>query len=552
MGAQSPGRLPDSAAAPAGARDAAAVLERASSVKSATAGLLAVGLAVRIALSLRPVRFLDGLTIPDDTYLALTIARNLGRGLGPLYGSGYTNGFQPLYVFLMAPVYALFPASLEGAVHFALVLLSVCDTLMAATLARLAERITGRDRAALFIVAAWCLNAFVIRIALGGLETSLSAFLAVLALLQLHRARTSLATGPVFRLGLLVGLAVLARVDNVFLGIVAAGFVAFPAAAGLHGRAVTALRRTSTLAAGIALPVLPWLVYSYRYTGDVYPVSGKAVRFMSTAVNPLSRDFVAWHLFTLAAAARTIVQSHTLLLGLVVLFGLVALAVDRRGAAALVHGAAPAWAYGLLVALAYPLHVYAIWFFPRYLFPVTIPLLLTLGLLGDLVLCRLRAIRSRRFVMFGLAATLIVTWGARSELFELVFSRDTTSRGYMNLGLWAERSFPAGTAIGGSQTGALSYFATSLRVVNLDGVVNRACFESLLQRKNIDYILDSGIEYVVGWPVNIRFIEVCSDHPIEPYLRPLGVVPGFRSWGNEWHLYRVRRGAPEPPHPDAR
>lgn len=81
--------------------------------------------------------------------------------------------------------------------------------------------------------------------------------------------------------------------------------------------------------------------------------------------------------------------------------------------------------------------------------------------------------------------------------------------------------------------------------MNLDGVVNRACFDSLLRRKNLDYILDSGIEYVVGWPVNIRFIKVCSDRPIEPHLESLGVIPGFRSWENEWHLHRVRRDAPE-------
>lgn len=57
-----------------------------SALNVATWTLILAGLAARIALALRPPKFLDGLTIPDDAYLSLTIARNLGRGLGPLYG----------------------------------------------------------------------------------------------------------------------------------------------------------------------------------------------------------------------------------------------------------------------------------------------------------------------------------------------------------------------------------------------------------------------------------------------------------------------------------
>jgi hypothetical protein len=37
--------------------------------------------------------------------------------------------------------------------------------------------------------------------------------------------------------------------------------------------------------------------------------------------------------------------------------------------------------------------------------------------------------------------------------------------------------------------------APDLRVINLDGVVNRACYESLVARRNIDYILEEKIDY---------------------------------------------------------
>jgi len=55
-------------------------------------------LLARLWMASRPIEQIDGLTIPDDTYLSLTVARNLAAGKGPLYGEGFTNGFQPLWV----------------------------------------------------------------------------------------------------------------------------------------------------------------------------------------------------------------------------------------------------------------------------------------------------------------------------------------------------------------------------------------------------------------------------------------------------------------------
>ncbi len=71
------------------------------------AGLLTLNTFVRSVVALRPIEYLDGLVIPDDAYLSLTTARNIARGLGPLYSLEHTNGFQPLYVFLMVPRFRL-------------------------------------------------------------------------------------------------------------------------------------------------------------------------------------------------------------------------------------------------------------------------------------------------------------------------------------------------------------------------------------------------------------------------------------------------------------
>ena len=91
--------------------------------------LLGLNFLLKFLIAIRPLKYIDNITIQDDSYLAFTIARNIAKGLGPLYGTDFTNGFQPLYVFLVAPFYALFPNNPILPVHFALIVSVIFDTL---------------------------------------------------------------------------------------------------------------------------------------------------------------------------------------------------------------------------------------------------------------------------------------------------------------------------------------------------------------------------------------------------------------------------------------
>src|SRR5689334_19633801 len=95
--------------------------------RHALAELIALDVLVRGIAAMRPLRYLDGLTIPDDAYLSLTIARNFARGLGPWFETGFTSGFQPLYVFLVTPLFWVFPHDPYAPVRGALLLLVACD-----------------------------------------------------------------------------------------------------------------------------------------------------------------------------------------------------------------------------------------------------------------------------------------------------------------------------------------------------------------------------------------------------------------------------------------
>jgi hypothetical protein len=59
----------------------------------AIVGFVILNLLVRLWIALHPLECTDGKSIPDDTYLSLTLARNIAHGLGPSYAGELTNGF---------------------------------------------------------------------------------------------------------------------------------------------------------------------------------------------------------------------------------------------------------------------------------------------------------------------------------------------------------------------------------------------------------------------------------------------------------------------------
>jgi len=509
------------------------------------AALAVLDFLVRLPVALRPIEFIDGLVLPDDAYISLTLARNIARGLGPLYGLDPTNGFQPLFVFLMVPFYWIHPVNPESPVHAALVMLSVFDAATLAVLCILAMRIVPSRAAPLFLAAAWIFNPYAIRQSVNGLETAVAVCFSAGSLLALERLLAAEGRRARDRaallLGLMGGLAALARIDCVLL-LLTAGAVLLRRSAGA-GRTGDALRPI-LLAAGIAILVnLPWWGYALHHTGEIFPVSGKAVRHMSLANVDHAPTIANFYLPNLARAGQIIMNgSRIAIAGLIVLLLLGGLLGGRAALLSLTRPLAsllPALVYVVALCLAYSLFIFAPWFFARYLFPGAMLFALGIGIVAGAFWLRFAA-DPRRWGLLGVVLAFILIGNILPpSLRELYTSRDTIESGYMNVGLWARERFPDGTRIGSSQTGALGYFADNLVVINLDGVVNRACYESLVQKRNIEYIREAGIEYVLGWEVNIAFIRKESRSFRSDDLIPLGRIEDFASWRHSWLLYRV-------------
>jgi hypothetical protein len=506
------------------------------------AALLFANFALRVALQIRPLEFLDDLAIPDDAYLSLTIARNIARGLGPLYGLEPTNGFQPLYVFFMAPVFAWFPHDPSLPIRVALLLLALFDTAALFFMLRLAARRSTTRLAPLLLGLAWLLHPYAILTALNALETSIAfCFLAAL-FLALDRLRAAPAAlgrpGAPFAIGLLLGVAALARIDGLLAAPVIAGlFLALRRRAGLSlGRIAAA---TAATVAGALLAMLPWLVYSWHWTHDLLPVSGRALRYLSLSSVDHRPTLAGFYLPMLGRAAGVVVRKHALYLALLVPLaaGLPRLGGSGRELWRRLVGLLPVLAFAVLLFAAYAGVVFGPWHFARYLFPLTLAVLLLFGTLADLWLGALAG-RARTALGLALALTVILGSVAQPAFRRLIAPRFEGTWGYRRIGLWARDHFPPGATIGGSQTGALGYFAERLTVVNLDGVVNRGCYDAMRAGRMLDYVRRAGVRDLV-WQDDVELLARESRRMRPTAVTRVGRVPGFETWGASWYLYRL-------------
>jgi hypothetical protein len=180
----------------------------------ALALLVALDFALRAAVALRPIEATDGITT-DDTFYCLHIARSIARGDGTLYGLAATNGFQPLYVFLVAPFHWIWPSDPVPPVHASLLLLAAVDALTLWAIVRWCRTIATQALVPWIVAVAWLTDAYAARTSLNGMESMVAVLCGVLALTSLDRTLRSGEARPAdaARFGALVGLAGLARID---------------------------------------------------------------------------------------------------------------------------------------------------------------------------------------------------------------------------------------------------------------------------------------------------------------------------------------------------
>jgi len=509
---------------------------------------LALGFLFRLAIILRPFLWLDDLVLCDDSYLCWDIARRWAGG-HPMTQDGihFTNGFQPLWVFLLIPVYSLFPGNPILPGKIALFLLALFNVATGAFLFLLVKEAASR-KGAFFALFLWMASPYVIAQGINGMETALVILMLAITL-WFYLARVRDKPFPWRRfltLGLLAGLTMLARMDQVFL-LLALGVDV------LWQKRRQALRPLALVGLGALVVLSPWLILSFHYTGSLLPISGQAVRFLSLAKLKLAgiEPGLMWHFKMLrntmaqwagsplpvisavhVIAGRLSLSRRILYagLGVLVVLGLWGL-WDRTPDEA--RERAGRLRFLLLFALGmlglYSCYIYASWYQPRYQAPMALLVTVACGVLYSW------SPRWGRQLGWGIALGLFLPrlWNTQLEA--------PLPRGYFRIGSYVQRAFPHGARIGTYQSGAMGYFARDKTVINLDGVVNEGALRAHQERRAFDYTREQGLEYLVDWDSNFEdmLFQFSANAPTRLELERLGPVPGFQTWGNPWVVYRV-------------
>jgi hypothetical protein len=258
--------------------------------------ILLLGLAVRLCLAFSDRDRLIELFFFDDSFYLLNIARNIAAGNGFTHdGMHATNGFQPLYVFLLVPVYWMADLNRIYPIYFATILLSICGVVSAFLCYRITEQLFNKT-AASFSLVFTLFSPFTLNYSLNGAETSL---MIVLLLATLHMyfkdfqwaILSDHSTIRVVVFGALLGFAVLSRIDMLLLLMVIYAELSYSYLRKPNHRKKD-LKQLLILSLVVAAIILPWFIYNFAYFHSIIPTSGAAVRQLAL----MDKDLLNNHL----------------------------------------------------------------------------------------------------------------------------------------------------------------------------------------------------------------------------------------------------------------
>ena len=468
--------------------------------------VILIGGAFSLFLALRSFEFVFGYLVIDDSFYYFQIARNIVHGLGSTFdGVHLTNGYHPLWLLGILPVLHYLSASgvhdfapIQGVLVLSAFLYAATGVVLLAIIGRYTKNAWVKVGALGF----WFFNPFVQYQMLNGLETSLSVFFIALFFLSCIRVGEKPTTRRFVETGIIGGLMMLARLDNVFYFL---GYLAYLAYRDGVKKSVRPI-----LVSGIAATILvaPWLLFNFVNFGMLFTSSSLA----STMVNHqlIVQDHgPSWFQSGKAVAyftdnaLRDLEPQTGIPLILLLMSGLcIGYLAFGRGRALLDRYRIPV---ELFVASGFVLDFIAnasIRWTVRPWYFIAVDLLIAIWLAWFLEKLReegyMRPLVATVLILFSLSV-FYINWSR-----EISKSKNSMPVDIIKGTVWMNENVPKGAVIGAFNAGVQGYFSTH-RVVNLDGLVNNSAFAALKEKKLWQYIHDEKIDYLADYDVYIGY-----------------------------------------------
>jgi hypothetical protein len=251
--------------------------------------------------------------VSDDAYYYLQVARNITHGAGSSFdGMNPTNGYHPLWMLCLLPVYWLWGGAPELALRITLLLQGL---IVAATL-WLAWDVYRQNRqnavSIIVAIAVVCTLFSPMQMMFNGLETDL-VILMIVAIVRADSKRPFLegeqAKSRQAIFGLLLGLLVLARLDEAFLLVGIALWSLIRRQPLAYGARIRFLCRSYWLTVLVfGAVVSPYFLWNFAEFGHLTPISGtlKATFPHPTFRGQLLLDYAPYVALTLVAGLALI------------------------------------------------------------------------------------------------------------------------------------------------------------------------------------------------------------------------------------------------------
>ena len=433
-----------------------------------------LGLLLRLVLAWLPEKYLFYL-VSDDAYYYFTIARNwAGRGLLSADGITLTNGFHPLWLFILTPIFFLFGSHHWFSIHLALTVSAFFDAAAGFLIYRVLEKL-DKPGLGLWAAAFFWFHPYGILHSMNGLETALNSyFLALLLYLSLGATTKSLHRGWLL-LGTVIGLALLSRTDNIF------PIVAFLVYLFWRERNVRTILK---LAVPAVLLVVPWLVYNLVSFGTVVQTSGTAYpwHYHQLYLNSFKTYFSLTlfpYLLRLGFYAFAENAFHygnwvlTILLSFFLAYRLKSWPARYRPLLWTLAGS----------ALFLAVHLFVRWsmrpWYPQAVFVLTLPI----------VVLALESVRRYLVGLVVIASLALSGWWVWGWPFRVA------DRSQVMLKM-IEEKIPTADRVGVFNSGYLQYF-TDRKVITLDGLVNNEVLPYYQKKKGWEYFRRRDIRWLV-------------------------------------------------------
>ena len=413
----------------------------------------------------------------DDAFYYLVIARNAAAGHGfTMDGIALTNGFQPLWMWALVGVAwltrgdtQLFFASVQG------VVVALFCTMGALLYGFLRDRFGLR--AALVGIGVLLVPPFM-HVPVSGLESGIAILIAVLLVRELWAGGALEHAAPRLRdarVGVLVGLLLLARLDAIFLAlalVLEVALLGLYAASGSFGaRLWQTLRRGLWMFGPAALLVAPYLVWNFTRFGHWVPISGALKSShgeLGWMPENIPASFQALALLCLAGTAVAFARPGDRRLGRILLPLSLGMVLHTLHTIVLMRWAVFAWHYALFIPLG---AISAALLFRRV--EEHAPLALSRAAVG--------------------AVALLLAAAQWRGVTRLHFDFTPATR---EAGEWVAGALPREAILGMKDSGAFTYFSERA-VVNMDGVANSFEYEETLCRGELaKYLADHRVSYV--------------------------------------------------------